>query len=57
MTAFEELAAAHGYDLSVHPTVMTPGNGKHWYFRATAGWVPSNGTGGLPPGVDVRGAG
>ena len=57
VTAFEQLAEAHGYDLSVHPTVMTPGNGKHWYFRAPAGSVPSNGTGNLPSGVDVRWAG
>ena len=57
VTAFENLAALSGYDLNVHTTVRTPANGKHWYFRAPEGGVPTDGRGSLPPGVDLKWAG
>lgn len=39
------------------PHVSTPSHGLHVYFRRPPGMAPSNRTGGLPTGIDVRGAG
>jgi hypothetical protein len=39
------------------PYVNTPSGGLHAYFRRPEGMQPSNRTGGLPAGIDVRGAG
>jgi hypothetical protein len=55
IAALRALAAKHG-DWANHPSVLTPGNGEHHYFRQ-ANPPLGNGTGQLPPGIDVRSAG
>lgn len=37
------------------PVCLTPGGGQHVYLRPAAGDEPSNKTGSLPAGIDVRG--
>jgi hypothetical protein len=39
------------------PTTKTAGNGFHFVYRQPDGEPLGNGTGSLPPGIDVRGAG
>jgi hypothetical protein len=39
------------------PTVKTPSNGFHLYFRQPDGEPLGNGRGSLPAGIDIRGAG
>ena len=55
VAAWEELVAEHG-EVNA-PTVRTGGGGLHLIFRRPADFEPSNSTGTLPPGIDVRGAG
>ena len=44
-----------GHTLKDHPVTWTAGGGVHVYFIAPPGF--GNGTGDLPPGIDVRGNG
>src|SRR5262245_47334760 len=54
---FKELVTQHG-GLPAHvPVVKTPRQGFHCYFKQPNGTPLGNGTGELPPGVDVRGEG
>jgi hypothetical protein len=55
MEAFAQLCADIGGILH-HPTTNTP-QGHHHIFRQNGGEPIGNGTGNLPPGIDVRGAG
>ena len=57
VAAWDDLAAQHGFDPEVFPTVDTPGEGRHVYMRRPAGMDPTNGEGSLPKGINVRGAG
>jgi hypothetical protein len=50
------LLSQNGFDGRAAPTVFTPGNGVHVYFRQN-GRSLSNTRGNLPEGIDVRGAG
>ena len=54
---FEKWAAQNKVDLTGVPTVKTPNDGSHYYFRRPNGFGPTNATGSLPAAVDVRGAG
>src|SRR5262245_19543205 len=53
--AFAQLCADIG-GLPRHPTTNTP-QGYHHIFRQNGGEPIGNGTGSLPPGIDVRGTG
>ena len=55
--AFKELIVRHGALPPGVPTVRTPNNGFHLYFRQPPGEPLGNGRGSLPAGCDVRGAG
>lgn len=59
IAAWEAIAAEHGGCDA--PTVDTPGNGRHYYFRQPEGLNHGNARGNLPPKdvcpVDIRGAG
>jgi hypothetical protein len=50
------LLSQNGFDGRAAPTVFTPGNGVHVYFRQN-GRTLTNTRGNLPEGIDVRGAG
>lgn len=52
-----ELMHANGFDPNPVPTVATPNQGTHFYFRQPPGSNLGNGRGSLPAGVDVRGSG
>jgi hypothetical protein len=56
--ALRELLLAQGaeYNGKATPGVLTPGDGAHVYFSQN-GHAFGNGTGKLPKGIDVRGAG
>jgi hypothetical protein len=57
VTFAEELFAEHGVDAAAVPTVLTPGNGKHFWF---ANCAPPLGNSDKPvrdKGINVRGAG
>jgi hypothetical protein len=54
--AFEALVAAHG-DMPAHPTTLTPGGGRHHYFKQRPDARCRNRRGSLPEGIDVRGDG
>lgn len=56
VAAFEALAATHGLPDGA-PVTETPSGGQHWFFRQPEGAPLGNRTGGLPPGIDVRGSG
>jgi RecA-family ATPase len=53
--AFAQLCADIG-GIPRHPTTDTP-SGHHHIFKQNGGVPINNGTGGLPPGIDVRGLG
>jgi hypothetical protein len=55
--AFAALCERAGVPWPVTYTVATPSGGLHLYFRADPQRKITNSTGGLPPLVDVRGAG
>lgn len=55
--AIGEIMAQHNYDPRDVPLVATPGHGSHFFYRQRDGEARGNGTGALPPGIDVRGAG
>lgn len=55
LDAWGDLVAMHGRPDTVE--CHTPSGGRHFYFQPPAGWKPSNKTGQLPAGIDVRGAG
>jgi hypothetical protein len=56
--AAERLFAEHGTDPVDVPTVTTPSDGRHYYFRQLDDGEPfGNGRGSLPDGIDVRGCG
>ena len=57
VSAFKELIVRHGTLPPGVPTVRTPNNGFHLYFRQPPGEPLGNGRGNLPDGCDVRGAG
>ena len=58
VAAWEEIAGLWGdVGPSTFPYVRTPAGGLHIYLRRPEGMQPSNRTGGLPAGIDVRGAG
>lgn len=57
VAAIAELMHAHQFDPNDAPVVGTPNSGTHFYFRQPPGKALGNGRGGLPPGIDVRGAG
>ncbi|MCH4151440.1 MAG: AAA family ATPase [Sphingobium sp.] len=58
VAAWEALCAEKGFDASAQPIVATTGGGFHNYFRAPAGWHPTDGEGELRGrGINVRGAG
>lgn len=58
VAAWEALCAEKGFDASAQPIVATTGGGFHHYFRAPAGWHPTDGEGELRGrGINVRGAG
>jgi len=54
VAAWEALAAVHG--LPVGPVMITAGGGLHLYFKQPEGEKLGNSSGGLPEGIDVRGA-
>lgn len=56
MEAFGALIAEHG-KLPETRTVKTPRGTWHYYFRLPDDFIPTNSSGRLPKGVDVRGAG
>jgi hypothetical protein len=56
VTAFAELVAKHK-ELKPHPVCKTAGNGEHHYFKQPPGMKLGTSSGGLPPGIDVRGVG
>jgi hypothetical protein len=56
VAALDALVAERG-PLPVGPVTRTAGNGLHFIFRQPDGEQLGNGTGCLPKGVDVRGAG
>lgn len=55
--AVAHLMHENGFDPNPVPTVATPNQGTHFYFRQPDGEALGNGRGALPPGIDVRGAG
>lgn len=55
--AWEFLCTAYNYKTSDNYVVNTPGGGRHIYFSQDPGNVLGNRTGGLPPGIDIRGNG
>jgi hypothetical protein len=57
VAAIAELMHEHGFDPNPVPTVATPNQGTHFYFRQPDGDPLGNGRGSLPAGIDVRGAG
>jgi hypothetical protein len=54
--AFTAYAASTGQEIPQTFTVATA-KGRHFYFRQPGGDPLGNGTGALPPGIDIRGAG
>jgi hypothetical protein len=54
--ALRDLEARHG-QLPETPEVLTPGGGRHLYFKCPAGLDLRNSAGLLGPGLDIRGAG
>ena len=55
VAAFEQMVVDYG--LPAGPVTRTAGNGLHFIFKQPEGEPLGNGTGCLPKGVDVRGAG
>lgn len=55
--AVAHLMHEHGFDPNPVPTVATPNQGTHFYFRQPPGQNHGNARGALPAGIDVRGAG
>jgi hypothetical protein len=55
--AWDLLCFKHGWDDSGQPVVSTAGDGEHYYFKQPDGEPLGNREGGLPDGVNVRGAG
>ena len=55
VAAWEALVAEHG-EVDA-PIVRTAGGGLHVLFRRPSDFEPSDSSGTLPPGIDVRGAG
>lgn len=55
--AVAHLMHEHGFDPNPVPTVATPNQGTHFYFRQPDGASFGNSRGSLPAGIDVRGAG
>jgi hypothetical protein len=55
VAAWDELVAVHG-EVDA-PTVQTPNNGRHLYFRIPAGMAPGDRRGALPGGIDVKSKG
>ncbi|WP_449395568.1 bifunctional DNA primase/polymerase [Devosia riboflavina] len=57
VAAIASLMHEHGFDPNPVPTVATPNQGTHFYFRQPGGDPLGNGKGALPKGIDIRGAG
>ena len=57
VAALYDFMREKGYNPKGVPVVETPNNGMHYYFRQPKGRQLGNGTGSLPPGIDVRGHG
>src|SRR3984957_273140 len=57
VAAWEALIVGHEADVASAPVVQKPTNGRHVYFRRPVGMEPTNRTGALPKGIDVRGRG
>jgi hypothetical protein len=54
--AIARLMHENGFDPNPVPTVATPNQGTHFYFRQPDGEPLGNARGSLPGGIDVRGA-
>jgi hypothetical protein len=57
VAAIAELMHQNQFDPNDAPVVGTPNAGTHFVFRQPPGRELGNGRGGLPAGIDVRGAG
>lgn len=57
VAAWHDLVWDHGDDLSANPMARTPSGGLHVYFTQPSGDLLGNREGGLPTGINVRGAG
>ncbi|MCC3777795.1 bifunctional DNA primase/polymerase [Streptomyces sp. UNOB3_S3] len=57
ITAFTDLADAHGFTIPDTVTVLTPSGGQHRWFSGPADVHMPNSVAKLAPGIDVRGTG